>query len=50
MDSCTVTGYSLFVKWKAFREPKKLLKTYYEDYSPSIGTIHMWITDFRCGP
>jgi histone-lysine N-methyltransferase SETMAR len=38
-----------FLRKKTITQTKASLDKYYGDSSPSIGTIHKWFTEFRCG-
>ncbi|XP_033221437.1 protein GVQW3-like [Belonocnema kinseyi] len=38
-----------YLRKKTISETKAKLDKYYPDSAPSIGTIHKWCTEFRCG-
>lgn len=38
-----------FLRKKTITQTQQKLEKYYGDSSPSIGTIHHWFTQFRCG-
>lgn len=38
-----------YLRKKTISESKVKLDMYYPDSAPSIGTIHKWFTEFRCG-
>ncbi|XP_055307456.1 histone-lysine N-methyltransferase SETMAR-like [Sitodiplosis mosellana] len=38
-----------FLRGKTITETKTKLDKYYPDSFPSIGTIHKWFTEFKCG-
>lgn len=38
-----------FLRKKTISETKSKLEKYYQNSSPSVGMIHKWFTEFRCG-
>jgi len=38
-----------FLRKKTISETKKKFDKYYPDSAPSIGMIHKWFSEFRCG-